>query len=248
MRARQDSESTFALYFQQAVYSIRRCSQNHLIISVPSELPRGNREYLQFHCASTTPDNKKLVLQIERSVVGEAAFLNVPNGIPVSVSDPLTGELLEGLLASDSLPQTNPAAINYAVQLLCARLADAYAASRAAELQFEDWQAQAVSRSLRIAIAKDHTVEDIASQCGLSVCHFSRVFKATYGMPVYQFILQERIKVAQDRLQTTKDSITEIALDTGFSDQSSFTRRFTAVIGVSPAAWRKLSAWKQNLY
>lgn len=244
MKIRQDREPAIALHFQQAQYSIRRFSHNHLMISVCSEVLRGNSGYLQFHCASTTSDNQKLVLEIERSVAGEAAFLNIPNDIPVSVSDPLTGELLEGLLASESLLSTNPAAINYAVRLLCAQLADTHAASRGAELRFEDWQARAVSRSLQIAIKNDYTVEDIASQCGLSVCHFSRVFKATYGMPVYQLILQERIRVAQVRLQTTNDSITEIALDTGFSDQSSFTRRFTAVTGVPPAAWRKFSASK----
>jgi AraC family transcriptional regulator len=40
-------------------------------------------------------------------------------------------------------------------------------------------------------------------------------------------------------LADRRNSLAEVALDTGFSEQSHFTRAFRAATGVSPGAWRR---------
>jgi AraC-like DNA-binding protein len=44
---------------------------------------------------------------------------------------------------------------------------------------------------------------------------------------------------AGERLEQTDDSVSSIALHCGFTDQSHLTRVFGAIVGSSPAAWRR---------
>ena len=46
-------------------------------------------------------------------------------------------------------------------------------------------------------------------------------------------------RTAQRALLETNDSLAEVALASGFADQSHFTRAFRTITGASPGAWRK---------
>ncbi len=78
-----------------------------------------------------------------------------------------------------------------------------------------------------------------ASACRLSVGHFSYAFKQTVGCSPHQWLLARRIALATDLLLHTDQPLSEIALVTGFADQSHFTRVFSRRMGDSPAAWRR---------
>jgi transcriptional regulator GlxA family with amidase domain len=82
----------------------------------------------------------------------------------------------------------------------------------------------------------------LAGIAGLSVFHFAREFKRTAGIPPHSYLLGKRIERAQNLLSRTDLSLSEIALASGFSDQSHFTRRFRQILGTTPREFR----WSQR--
>lgn len=79
----------------------------------------------------------------------------------------------------------------------------------------------------------------VAEQCGLSARHFARAFRQSSGMPPHRWLLKHRVNRALALLPNEGLSLAEIATSCGFSDQSHFTRVFTAMVGLSPGGWRR---------
>lgn len=96
-----------------------------------------------------------------------------------------------------------------------------------------------ITLAIKRDLARDWTVEELAGTIGLSAGHFSRSFRRSIGAPPRQWIIQQRIDAAMDRLLMTQDPLSEIALACGFAEQAHFTRTFTRLIGTSPGAWRR---------
>lgn len=82
-------------------------------------------------------------------------------------------------------------------------------------------------------------IEELANLCGLSIGHFSRAFRQTYGSSFHKHLLEERIRRAKRLLLETKDSLKEIALQIGYADQTTFTESFTRAVGVAPGRYRR---------
>ena len=76
-------------------------------------------------------------------------------------------------------------------------------------------------------------LENLAQISGLSKYHFLRKFKEEFNMTPHTYLLQIRIQNAKNML-LNHDSLTDIALSCGFSDQSHFTRVFNKIYGMSP--------------
>jgi transcriptional regulator GlxA family with amidase domain len=83
------------------------------------------------------------------------------------------------------------------------------------------------------------TVIDMAAHTGLSVSHFSRAFGAALKMSPHAYLMQRRLVRAQQLLASSNVPLTEIALMTGFADQSHLCRRFRETIGVPPSVFRR---------
>jgi AraC-like DNA-binding protein len=81
-------------------------------------------------------------------------------------------------------------------------------------------------------------IRELAACVGLSGSHFSRSFTKSVGMTPHNYILRRRVFRAQQLLEDSKLSLVEIAMSTGFSDQSHFSRRFRELVGLSPMAFR----------
>jgi AraC-like DNA-binding protein len=81
-------------------------------------------------------------------------------------------------------------------------------------------------------------IKDLAASLDISVRHFCRAFKCTFGMPARIWIRQRRIEFAQGLMLTTRASLSEIALCCGMSDQSHFTRSFRRIVREAPSSWR----------
>jgi AraC family transcriptional regulator len=82
-------------------------------------------------------------------------------------------------------------------------------------------------------------LSDIAGECGLSVSHFARSFKASFGTSTHQWLIQHRIDHAKQLMSQTTMSLIEVAIQSGFNDQAAFTRTFHQLVGVSPGRWRR---------
>jgi AraC-like DNA-binding protein len=82
-------------------------------------------------------------------------------------------------------------------------------------------------------------LSDIAHECGLSVSHFARSFKTSFGASTHQWLIQHRIDHAKQLMSQTSMSLIDIAIQSGFNDQAAFTRTFHQLVGVSPGRWRR---------
>jgi len=101
------------------------------------------------------------------------------------------------------------------------------------------WQVKRACDRLDADLSGGVTLQQIATELGLSVSHFSRAFRISTGLPPHQWLLHQRVKAAK-QLMTSRDlPLSEIAISAGFANQSHFTRVFSQVVGVSPGAWRR---------
>lgn len=88
-------------------------------------------------------------------------------------------------------------------------------------------------------LSGDLPLEGLACECGLSLSQFRKAFRKSVGAAPHQWVIRQRLILAKALLREGRLPLAEIALQTGFSDQSHFTRFFSAAIGISPGAWRK---------
>lgn len=82
------------------------------------------------------------------------------------------------------------------------------------------------------------TLKELATVAGMSRTQFCRRFKELAGVPPHQWVMGTRIKQAQ-RLLSEGALLSQVAHETGFSDQSHFTRCFLRATGMSPGRWTK---------
>ena len=82
------------------------------------------------------------------------------------------------------------------------------------------------------------TLKTMASIAGLSPTHFGRAFRAATGVPPHRYLQDLRMERARRLLETTTLSITQIALECGFEQSTSFATSFKKLVGVSPRVWR----------
>ena len=88
----------------------------------------------------------------------------------------------------------------------------------------------------------DHsfTLEELAAVASFSKFHFHRLFSAMTGETLFQFIARVRLeRAASCLLIHPKQTITEVALECGFSGSATFSRAFREGFGVSPSQWRR---------
>jgi AraC family transcriptional regulator len=100
------------------------------------------------------------------------------------------------------------------------------------------WQVRRLKVHIDAHLAERIRTEDLAALLRLSVGHFSRAFKSTFGVSTYDYLTRRRIEVAQDLMLTTRQPLGAIALSCGMSDQSHFTCWFRRIVGETPHQWR----------
>ena len=91
----------------------------------------------------------------------------------------------------------------------------------------------------------DHCTEDlsldqVSDLAGFSKYHFSRLFKQFTNVSFYKFLNQKRIAIAENLLVNLDHSITDVAINSGFSSISSFIRMFKKIKGCTPTEFRSM--------
>ncbi|MEI2583732.1 helix-turn-helix transcriptional regulator [Scytonema sp. PRP1] len=87
-------------------------------------------------------------------------------------------------------------------------------------------------------LAGNLSLANIACEVGMSQYYFSRLFKQSIGVSVYQYVMQCRMERAMQLLQHNELMIADIARLVGFADQSHFTRQFKRLVGTTPLKFR----------
>jgi AraC-like DNA-binding protein len=85
------------------------------------------------------------------------------------------------------------------------------------------------------------SLSHLAQEASLSPFHFHRVFLKTLGISPHDYLVRIRVEKALELLGKGSD-IAEVALDTGFVDQSHFSRFFKRIIGTPPGRYLRLHA------
>ena len=98
-----------------------------------------------------------------------------------------------------------------------------------------------------IALMHDRLDEELslrtmAGVANMSAFHFNRTFHQVTGLPPRHFLSALRLDRARHLLVTTKERITDVCFDVGYSSLGTFTRRFTEIFGVSPRQLRSCAA------
>lgn len=84
-----------------------------------------------------------------------------------------------------------------------------------------------------------HSIESVASRTFMSRRTFTREFMHATGETFTRWLIQQRLRLAQQLLETTACSIDQVAEQTGFGSTVTFRQHFSREIGLSPQAWRK---------
>ena len=92
---------------------------------------------------------------------------------------------------------------------------------------------------LRDHLDKPLKLEDLAKVACFSEYHFHRVFGAMTGETLNDFTNRLRLEKAARLLRYSEQSLTEIALDCGFSSSATFSRAFRSGYDTSPSQFRK---------
>ena len=82
-------------------------------------------------------------------------------------------------------------------------------------------------------------VDEIASRMFFSKNYLSKIFKQETGQSIRGFLTEIRIKEACKQLSSTRNNITDIATDCGFSDMKSFYAIFKKHTGLTPKQYRE---------
>ena len=80
------------------------------------------------------------------------------------------------------------------------------------------------------------TIADLAEQAGFTESHFIRAFHREFGLPPHAYHLRRRLAAASELLADGV-SVSTVAYECGFADQSHLSRKFKEVYGLTPAAW-----------
>ena len=100
---------------------------------------------------------------------------------------------------------------------------------------------QDACKYISIHFSEPISLESVAEHEGFSKYHFERIFKQFTGMTFYQYVTKLRLSYAQQLLGDRGLSITEIALRSGFSGGSTFTRAFRQATGLTPSEFRDIN-------
>jgi AraC family transcriptional regulator len=101
------------------------------------------------------------------------------------------------------------------------------------------WQIARVRAFIDKNLDRTIHTRDLSAVAQRSAAHFARSFKHTFGESPHAYLMKKRLEKACHLMITTSESLSQIALSVGFSDQSHLTKRFKQALGQSPSNWRR---------
>lgn len=139
--------------------------------------------------------------------------------------------------------QTNPLFVDHVLLAVGVHIAETYGGMRSVSQQVRGglapWQERRAREFLLANIKRGVTLKEVARECGLSLGHFSHAFRRTLGVAPHKWLIEQRVVLSKDKLRDDGLSLSDVAAECGFSDQSHLTRIFRQRVGVSPGTWRR---------
>ena len=98
---------------------------------------------------------------------------------------------------------------------------------------------QRIEEFVRANLGDTISLSDLSGVAGLSKRHFLRAFQESTGTSPHRYVLGMRIESAKRRLSETDESLTSIALSSGFSHSQHFSAAFRQATGQRPSVFRQ---------
>jgi AraC-like DNA-binding protein len=90
------------------------------------------------------------------------------------------------------------------------------------------------------------SLQRLARAIGVSRSLLAERFSTLIGRPPMRYLTQWRIQLACRLLRDDTAKVSTVALDVGYQSEAAFSRAFKAMLGTSPATWRRRSSTRQN--
>jgi AraC-like DNA-binding protein len=155
---------------------------------------------------------------LSKTIQGDGLRLGSQISLPVQIEGRL-GRLVVSIEAFEELP-------------------DAQRSHRTRELSRR--LLQCAYEAIQSFHAEQLRLSTIAATVGLSPWHFSRSFHASAGVSFTTYLRRVRLDAAMRLMKETDKPLCDIAIASGFGDQSSFSRSFGRTLGITPLKWRRL--------
>jgi AraC family transcriptional regulator, arabinose operon regulatory protein len=97
---------------------------------------------------------------------------------------------------------------------------------------------EATIEHLRANVSTRISLADLAGMAGLSVSHYSALFRRATGYGALEYQTRLRMGTARELLDTTDRPIASIAAQVGYTDSLYFSRQFRRIHGTSPTEYR----------
>lgn len=103
------------------------------------------------------------------------------------------------------------------------------------------WAQRRCLELMRARLAEDICLEDLAAEAKLSPFYFARLFKQSVGVSPLAYLTQLRMEKACALLENTGLSVTEIAIEVGYSSSQSLSRTFLRHQNKTPSEYRRVA-------
>ena len=156
-------------------------------------------------------------------------------------NDALASLLTTATVALDTDLRAAKSCIQRAAALLGVdlRLVGDGAAERSCQGGLAPWQAKHIRSFIEDKLDSSIRATDLAGVVQLSTSHFFRAFRQTFGESPLAYIMQRRIRRAQELMLTSRLPLSRVALECGMCDQAHLCRVFRRIVGINPNAWRR---------
>jgi AraC family transcriptional regulator len=179
------------------------------------------------------------------TVQWEITIMSTPNislagaGATPFPAGPMAQALLDMLNRAERALEVDPGQAKIFLGQASRLLEPALDGARAGEAGLAPWQERKVSRHIAERLDQPIRNQDLAKVVGLSVSHFGRQFKASFGVSPRDYLIRARVERAKAMMRDRRTPLCQIALDSGFCDQAHMSRLFRAVVGSTPSRWRR---------
>jgi AraC family transcriptional regulator len=190
-----------------------------------------------------------LVLRVTQASLDEVAYAHGARRVeqlawPLGHFDPVVYHLGKTLLTSLEQPRhTSKLVVDHVLHALNCHFVCSYGGVKMPATQFRgglsSLQRRRATELLEAHLDGKIALQQVAEACDLSVGHFARAFRQTFRRPPYKWLIERRVDRARDLMTNSRLPLADIAIQSGFADQSALNRTFKRIHGVAPGIWRR---------
>jgi len=190
-----------------------------------------------------------LVLYVTQATLDEVAYAHGARRVeqlvwPLGHFDLVVYHLGKTLLSSLEEPHhTSKLVVDHVLHALNCHFVCTYGGVKISGPQFRgglsSLQKRRATELLEANLDGKIALHQVAEACDLSVGHFARAFRQTFRRPPYKWLTERRVERARDLMTNSRLPLADIAIQSGFADQSALNRTFKRLHGVAPGIWRR---------